>query len=83
MGEFSSALSAAQRLELTDACSSTSSSSSRGLEKGGKKKQPVRVLVCSDGMSRGVDFPHATCVVNYDAPLEVARPALVFEGGRA
>ena len=28
----------------------------------------LKVLVCSDGMSRGLDIPSVQCVVNYDAP---------------
>ena len=35
----------------------------------------VSVLVCSDGMSRGVDLPGVTCVVNYDLPAGPTTPA--------
>ena len=30
----------------------------------------AQVLVCSDGMARGIDLPHVSLVVNYDAPSE-------------
>ena len=30
-----------------------------------------RVLVASDGMTRGMDFPSVSCIVNYDMPVHV------------
>ncbi len=74
MGEFSSQQSSAERAALTAACVAGA----------------VRVAVCSDGMSRGVDLPNVTCVVNYDAaPLartyvhRVGRTARAGRGGVA
>ena len=52
VAEFSSLLSAGARASLTRACA-------RGA---------VQVVVCSDGMARGVDLPSVTAVVNYDLP---------------
>lgn len=31
----------------------------------------VRVVVCSDGLARGVDLPGVSHVLNYDAPTSV------------
>ena len=28
----------------------------------------VKVLICSDGMARGMDIPGVDCIINYDAP---------------
>ena len=52
VAEYSSSLSHHRRSELLDQCR-------RGI---------VNVLVCSDGMARGIDLPNVDLVVNYDAP---------------
>uniref|UniRef100_A0A7S2AYE4 ATP-dependent RNA helicase n=1 Tax=Octactis speculum TaxID=3111310 RepID=A0A7S2AYE4_9STRA len=51
IAEFSPALSATQRQSLMERC----------------QKGEVRVLICSDGMSRGIDLD-VSLVVNYDVP---------------
>ena len=47
----------------------------------------VRVLVCSDGMSRGIDLPRVSAVVNYDVPAPaqtyVHRVGRTARAGRA
>ena len=57
VAEFSSALTQKQRAKLLKQCNNPSTSSSR-----------IRVIVCSDGMSRGMDISSVTAVVNYDVP---------------
>lgn len=57
VAEFSSALTQKQRAKLMKQCNSPSSASSR-----------IRVIVCSDGMSRGMDISSVTAVINYDVP---------------
>jgi ATP-dependent RNA helicase DDX51/DBP6 len=54
VAEFSSALSQSQRSALLKRCSSS-------------KDSPVSVIVCSDGMSRGLDLA-VPCIFNYDVP---------------
>jgi len=50
--EFSSALSQQERSSLVTDC----------------RRGEVAVVVCSDGMSRGMDLPRVQAVVNYDVP---------------
>jgi len=64
--EFSSALDQKQRFDLVRRCrretdnnNALSSSTSAGR---------IRVVVCSDSMSRGMDLPSVTTVINYDVP---------------
>lgn len=52
VAEFSSALNQKQRDKLLQRCSDGS----------------VLVIVCSDGMSRGMDIPKLSLVINYDIP---------------
>jgi len=54
--EFSSSISAKQRAAILRRCRSSDD------------KQKVSVLVCSDGMSRGMDLPSVSAVINYDVP---------------
>ncbi|KAL3776231.1 hypothetical protein ACHAW5_008262 [Stephanodiscus triporus] len=56
VAEFSSSISAKQRAAILRRCRSSDS------------KQKVSVLVCSDGMSRGMDLPSVSLVINYDVP---------------
>ena len=56
IAEFSSSISAKQRAAILRRCRSSDSS------------QRVSVLVCSDGMSRGMDLPSVSAVINYDVP---------------
>lgn len=58
VAEFSSALTQKQRAALMLRCNKES----------GDESSLVRVIVCSDGMSRGMDIKHVTSVVNYDVP---------------
>lgn len=57
VAEFSSALTQKQRSNLMSQCNNESNDSSR-----------IRVIVCSDGMSRGMDIQSVTAVINYDVP---------------
>jgi len=57
IAEFSSALTQKQRSDLMSQCNDQSNDSSR-----------IRVIVCSDGMSRGMDIQSVTAVINYDVP---------------
>ncbi len=57
VAEFSSALTQKQRSLLMKRCNNTPGQSSK-----------VRVMVCSDGMSRGMDIASVGAVVNYDVP---------------
>ena len=54
--EFSSSISAKQRAAILRRCRSSDA------------KHKVSVLVCSDGMSRGMDLPSVSAVINYDVP---------------
>ena len=54
VAEFSSALNQKQRSRLLKRCRDSS---------GG-----VSVVICSDGMSRGMDLPDVSAVINYDVP---------------
>ena len=54
VAEFSSALNQKQRSELMRRCNDQS--------------DPVSVVVCSDGMSRGMDIEFVGTVINYDVP---------------
>lgn len=67
--EFSSSLSQPQRAELIRrAKAATTANQQRG---GGEPEAPVRVLVSSDGMARGIDLPNVAAVINYDVPTQV------------
>lgn len=54
--EFSSSISAKERAAILRRCRSSDA------------KQKVSVIVCSDGMSRGMDLPSVSLVINYDVP---------------
>lgn len=54
--EFSSSISAKQRAAILRRCRSSDT------------KLKVSVIVCSDGMSRGMDLPSVSLVINYDVP---------------
>lgn len=54
VAEFSSALSQKERTKLMKRCTDVDGD--------------VSVVVCSDGMSRGMDISSVSCVVNYDVP---------------
>ena len=54
--EFSSSISAKQRAAILRRCRSSDA------------KLKVSVIVCSDGMSRGMDLPSVSLVINYDVP---------------
>jgi len=62
VAEFSSALNQRQRSKLMKRCISSHHKTD---ETNGK---PVNVVVCSDGMSRGMDLPNISAVINYDVP---------------
>ena len=57
IAEFSSSLNQSQRSNLMARCNGTA-----------EKDDPVSVVVCSDGMSRGMDIAHVETVINYDVP---------------
>jgi ATP-dependent RNA helicase DDX51/DBP6 len=57
VAEFSSSISAKQRAAILRRCRSSDAN------------QRVSVLVCSDGMSRGMDLPSVSAVINYDVPV--------------
>lgn len=61
IAEFSSALSQKQRSKLIKCCTVSPNDS-------GNSQQSVSVVVCSDGMSRGMDIPFVSAVINYDVP---------------
>ncbi|OCB89939.1 DEAD-domain-containing protein [Sanghuangporus baumii] len=44
------------------------------------KKQETDILVCSDLVARGMDIPHVTHVVSYDAPVDIRK--YVHRAGR-
>ena len=54
VAEFSSALNQKQRSDLMRRCND--------------RNDPVSVVVCSDGMSRGMDIEFVSAVINYDVP---------------
>ena len=54
VAEFSSALNQIQRTKLMKRCTDADGD--------------VSVVVCSDGMSRGMDIPSVSAVINYDVP---------------
>ena len=55
VAEFSSALNQNQRTKLVKRCTDVDGD--------------VSVVVCSDGMSRGMDIPSVSAVINYDVPI--------------
>lgn len=61
IAEFSSALSQKQRSKLMRRCAVPVGSS-------GDDQNRVSVIICSDGMSRGMDLPNVGAVINYDVP---------------
>ena len=63
VAEFSSALSQTDRSQLIQDCREPSSTES----KSNRRRRPS-VVVCSDGMSRGIDLDTITLVVNYNIP---------------
>ncbi|KAL3781587.1 hypothetical protein HJC23_007107 [Cyclotella cryptica] len=56
IAEFSSAIDAKQRAATLRRCRNT------------ERENAVSVIVCSDGMSRGMDLPSVAAVINYDVP---------------
>jgi ATP-dependent RNA helicase DDX51/DBP6 len=56
IAEFSSSINAKQRAAILRRCRSSD------------PNNRVSVLVCSDGMSRGMDLPSVSAVINYDVP---------------
>jgi ATP-dependent RNA helicase DDX51/DBP6 len=56
IAEFSSAIDAKQRAATLRRCRNT------------ERENGVSVIVCSDGMSRGMDLPSVAAVINYDVP---------------
>ena len=56
IAEFSSSINTKQRAAILRRCRSSDA------------KMKVSVLVCSDGMSRGMDLPSVSAVINYDVP---------------
>ena len=61
IAEFSSALSQKQRSKLMRRCAVPIGSS-------GEDQNRISVIICSDGMSRGMDLPNVGAVINYDVP---------------
>lgn len=61
IAEFSSALSQKQRTKLMRRCAAPADSSD-------EDQKRVSVIICSDGMSRGMDLPNVGAVINYDVP---------------
>lgn len=57
VAEFSSALTQQQRASLISQCNNPRQESSK-----------VEIIVCSDGMSRGMDISSVKAVINYDVP---------------
>lgn len=55
VAEFSSALNQAQRSKLVKRCND-------------EQKNEISVVVCSDGLSRGMDIQSVSAVINYDVP---------------
>lgn len=55
VAEFSSALNQNERTKLVKRCTDADGD--------------VSVVVCSDGMSRGMDIPSVSAVINYDVPI--------------
>jgi ATP-dependent RNA helicase DDX51/DBP6 len=58
VAEFSSALNQNQRSKLLRQCHGEVD----------EEEDKVEILVCSDGMSRGMDLPQVSIVINYDIP---------------
>lgn len=54
--EFSSSINAKQRSSVLRRCRSSD------------RDKKVSVIICSDGMSRGMDLPSVSAVINYDVP---------------
>ena len=62
VAEFSSALSQKQRSQVLGQCTSLRDGDDT------TRQEQIEILVCSDGMSRGMDLPHVSTVINYDIP---------------
>ncbi len=58
IGEFSSALNQNQRANLMKRC----------MMKDHEEGPQIQIIVCSDGMSRGMDIQSVSAVINYDVP---------------
>lgn len=56
IAEFSSSINAKQRAAILRRCRSSD------------PLNRISVLICSDGMSRGMDLPYVQTVINYDVP---------------
>ena len=56
IAEFSSSINAKQRAAILKRCRSSDT------------KKKISVLVCSDGLARGMDLPSVSAVLNYDVP---------------
>ena len=56
VAEFSSALNQKQRAKLMKRCNINA------------EEERVQIIVCSDGMSRGMDIQSVSAVINYDVP---------------
>mmetsp|Transcript_24157 Transcript_24157/g.36049 ORF Transcript_24157/g.36049 Transcript_24157/m.36049 type:complete len:459 (-) Transcript_24157:135-1511(-) len=78
VAEFSSALTQKQRGRLLRRCTGSVEDVTASKNRNNKKKKiqqqdhdqqhPISVVVCSDGMSRGMDIPSVSAVINYDVP---------------
>mmetsp|Transcript_57153 Transcript_57153/g.170373 ORF Transcript_57153/g.170373 Transcript_57153/m.170373 type:complete len:318 (-) Transcript_57153:265-1218(-) len=67
VAEFSSALNRKQRSRLLRRCAGGGGHGGKG-QGVGCVGPGVSVLVCSDGMSRGMDLPSVRAVIHYDVP---------------
>jgi ATP-dependent RNA helicase DDX51/DBP6 len=68
IAEFSSNMTQKQRAALIQSCNSVHSSLVH--EKGSKTKPQsrIKIVICSDGMSRGMDIASISTVIHYDIP---------------
>lgn len=37
------------------------------------KNGAIKILICTDSISRGIDIPTIDCVINYDVPIRLKR----------
>lgn len=65
IAEFSSALSQKQRTRLLNSIRDHQNNNNSSKKNNNTR---VQVIVCSDGMSRGMDIPNVSAVINYDIP---------------
>jgi len=63
IGEFSSAMNQKQRANLMKRCNNANNADEED-----DNNSRIQVIVCSDGMSRGMDIESVSAVVNYDVP---------------